>query len=127
MRVQALGTTGIKREHCKLSEVGVSEENLTAKLLDSAVEILENAEAAVEADASLNKATKTKLLKRIAAVKVTPLWMKLKYFSFLCPLASSREKLNLATTLNDTATLAGVVRLGEGTSLTGRLSLSFGI
>ena len=108
------------------SEIG-DEENLTAKLLDSAVEILENAETAVEADASLNKATKTKLLKRIAAVKVTPLWMKLKYFSFLCPLASSREKLNLATTLNDTATLAGVVRLGEGTSLTGRLSLSFGI
>ena len=108
------------------SEMGTAE-MLDVKLLDGAVALLEEAERAVEEDETLNKATKMKLLKRVAAVKVTPLWMKLKYFSTLCPLASSREKLNLALAVNEAATLGGVTRLGEGTSLVGKLTLGYGI
>ena len=108
------------------SEMGTAE-MLDVKLLDTAVGFLYEAERAIEEDQTLNKATKDKLLKRVAAVKVTPLWMKLKYFSTLCPLASSREKLDLALELNEAATVGGVSRLGEGTSLVGKLRLSYGI
>lgn len=108
------------------SEIG-NGSNLSFALLDKAVAFLEEGEAAVRADGTLTSGARDKILKRLAAVKVTPLWMKLKFFSDLNPLADAREKTELAILLNNTAGLGGVKRLNESEDLTGRLSLSYGV
>ncbi len=108
------------------SEIG-NGSNLSIELLDKAVAILEEGEQIVQADETLTSGAKDNIMRRLAAVKVTPLWMKLKFFSELNPLADSREKTELAILLNNTAGQGGVKRLNENEDLTGRLSLSYGI
>ena len=107
------------------SEIGTAEV-LTVRLVDDAIAIIEEGEAAVNADPTLNRETQMKLLRRLAAVKVTPMWMKLKYWSALCPLDDAGKKA-FAIELNETATFGGVTRLSEHDNLIGKLAMGYGI
>lgn len=104
-----------------------TENNVSAAVLENAIAAIERAEDFVNDNNDLSNKDKKKLVKRLAAVKMTPKWMQLKFYSSLYPLADQREKVNLAQEVLDLSTLSGFSLFNETTGVAGYLAVHYGV
>ena len=103
-------------------EIGTVE-HIDPSLMERALEIMTEAEKRVEAEIS-DVREKEKLLKRIAGVKLTPLWMKLKHYDALYAKDAKdahKEKYALGVEVLNLAFRAGVNVWSEKGSIFGYL------
>ena len=73
----------------------------------------------------MNEALKDKMLKRLAAVEVTPKWMMLKDFVALYPLADQRTQIDLAKEVKDLCVEAGLVMYSEHSGILAYLQKNY--
>ncbi|MBQ4268751.1 MAG: DUF4838 domain-containing protein, partial [Clostridia bacterium] len=103
-------------------EIGTVE-YIEPSLMERAIAIIEREEKRVQAEI-LDKDERARLLKRLAGVKLTPLWMKLKHYDALyAPSAkdAQAEKYALGVEVLNLARLAGVNVWSEKGSIFGWL------
>ncbi|MDR1093575.1 MAG: DUF4838 domain-containing protein [Clostridiales bacterium] len=100
--------------------------NIDEGLLTDARAEIERGEAAVRANKALGAKEKEKLLLRLARVKVTPVWMRLKRFKDFHPEAGDGERTRLAEEFAALARYAGITRIRENRSVWDELKEVYG-
>ncbi len=98
---------------------------VTLQLVEKGIEIIERGEEAI-LSSSLTPALKEKYLKRLAGVKVTPLWMKLNNYVNFFPMAELTERRDFAKLFFDTCEFAGVETFSESVPIS-TLKLNYGV
>ena len=89
-------------------EIGVPK-NIDGALVESAISAIKEGEKDVSEDITISEEEKNILLLRLARVKFTPLWMKLKYFKDFYPSASYDDEIKLAREVFDLRAFTGRV------------------
>ena len=123
--VNDMGDEVYKKHYAYWTSEILNGDNMTVAFVNRTIELVELAEKAVQEDKRLTSNEKQKFMKRLAAVKTTPIWTKLKYYQALMPLDTS-GRTQLAVELSTCANTANVILLGEVVSLTTKLS-TYGI
>lgn len=123
--IDDMGDEVYKKHYAYWTSEILNGNNLSVAFVNRAIELVELAEQRVKEDTEITENKKQKLLKRLSAVKTTPIWTKLKYYQTLMPLDTS-GRTQLAVELSVCANNANITLLGEVTNLTTKLS-TFGI
>jgi hypothetical protein len=96
-------------------EIGLPK-NISVSLLNRAVEAIEEGEKSVK-EAEIPQAEKDELLVKLARVKLTPEWMKFKFFGEFYPNSIEEEKAAQLEKVLALADFGGVTQKEEGHTL----------
>ena len=97
-------------------EIGLPK-NIDGKLLDGAIAIIEKGEESVKRNSDIDASEKDILLRRLARVKLTPVWMKWKFFREFYPDAGIEEEKAFADYVLNLREYAGVKYMSETVEL----------
>ena len=97
-------------------EIGLPK-NIDGKLLDGAIAIIEKGEESVKRNSDIDASEKDVLLRRLARVKLTPVWMKWKFFKEFYPDAGIEEEKAFADYVLNLREYAGVKYMSETVEL----------
>lgn len=94
-------------------EIGLPK-NINGKLLEDAIDIIENGEKIIKKSEDLTDEDKKIILLRLELVKFTPMWMRLKFYKEFYPNASVDSEMAYAEEILKIGKRQEILHVGEG-------------